>query len=111
MTAAQAYEELRTRGVKLARVSFSGGNDEGGADSVVLVRDFPGGEMTEEIPYQWDNENSLEGYLHELPSQEYGSFAGDFYVEGVIVVDPIVRKTTWEVQESQSILVPRRWEQ
>lgn len=112
------FAELRKRGITKVVVSFSGGNDEGGADGVVghtadgteVVFDEPG------VYTNWQDqgkylvgwgENARPATEEELKQQqlldvleapiyaEYGSFAGDFSVYGTL---------TWDVEAGTVIM-------
>jgi hypothetical protein len=100
LTKAEVFEELRRRGAGLAIVEFSGGGDEGGADSVRLYREATAEAIDcdkplEELPTypNWqqgpvhDVENALIAALVDPMENEYGSFAGDFHVQGTIAWD------------------------
>lgn len=96
----RVFEALRRLGVERAEIEFSGGNDEGGVSEVRFCRS---GEEAEEVaPHgDYDHEKGRwvrrDGYpqalidgLAEPVYRQYGTFAGDYYVEGTI---------TWEVGE------------
>jgi hypothetical protein len=108
--------EIVARGATRAVVHFSGGNDEGGADSIYL---YNGDEKVAELePYGYDSEevwddekkqfvpnpdykeDRLCDWLADIPSDRYGNFAGEFYVSGVITIDTITDKIAWSVDES-----------
>ena len=119
----EVFERLRERGAARAVVEFSGGNDAGGADSVVLydsagetigeVNDGPPGSRWDpelgrfvEVPITPDQRlavglaEALEGPVYE----EYGSFAGDFSVGGRVTWD--AEKGTVTVSGEESEYVP-----
>ncbi|HEX3509831.1 MAG TPA: hypothetical protein VHT27_01905 [Solirubrobacteraceae bacterium] len=91
ITREQAFTRLRALGADQAVVEFSGGNDEGGADSIVLRR---AGETLRELP-SWPeppanctpSEAQLIDALAAPVYEVYGTFAGDFDVTGEVIWD------------------------
>jgi len=103
-------KELRRRGVAQAVVNFSGGNDQGGIDSIDLYD--AAGEKLDAPEEMYDSEydpeqkryverpltpeqkagNELINGLGEPVYARYGSFAGEFSVWG---------KVTWDVATGQ----------
>jgi hypothetical protein len=103
-----ALQALRAAGFVSAVVRYSGGHDEGGADGITVTR---GDGTTEELretyhyPQRWDDEarvyvnvpdlrtaeekatNTLYAALCQPVYDEWGSFAGEFYVNGSIEYD------------------------
>lgn len=75
---------LRSAGVAEAEVEFSGGNDEGGVDSITLI-DSNGN--SKEIDF-WSNtvesERELVEQLCAPVYNQYFSFAGEFHVNGTV---------------------------
>jgi hypothetical protein len=61
---------------------FSGGNDEGGYDSILLYTE--GGVEIGGVNTEWDSplSRAMDGYL-----SQWGSFAGEFSVDGTVEVD------------------------
>lgn len=100
----RALSMLKATGATSALVTFSGGNDEGGVDSIELI--FSPTERRE-IEYtderMWDPVQKRDVAYQVTPDQKtinalwdllsapvydrYGSFAGEFYVSGQIVYD------------------------
>jgi hypothetical protein len=110
-TQAEAFDELRRREVAKAIVDFSGGNDEGGVDSIVLLDKDENevGTVSElwihdrELTDDEFNEDQLARALAGPVYAEYGGFAGDFSAAGTVtwsVADRDVvmrgRHTTWQ---------------
>jgi hypothetical protein len=102
MTRAQVFAELRTRGADTAVVMFSGGNDEGGPDSITLYRADE--QMRTLSTYQCDADTTsaeadvpLADALSDPVFEAYGTFAGDFDVTGEVI---------WEV-ESETVQMIR----
>jgi len=102
---ALVFREMATRKVVRAEVEYSGGNDEGGADTIRLFHED--GHKEELEPY--DNTDVLIDQLSELPGLEYGSFAGDFSVSGTFVVDLATRSIKMDGQESSYEPVSREF--
>lgn len=116
---------LRELGAVRAVAAFSGGNDQGGIDSLILTL-ADGGERQIEFQYdrQWvydgtswqtrmvalTPEQLANNALWELMDQpidgRYGSFAGNYSVEGEVVADveegTVVIKGEEEVREYES---------
>lgn len=104
MTQEQVFAELRKQGVTRVEVQFSGGNDEGGADSITLFQgdkevgelvDVSGGGRWDPELRQWVEkvltpEDELAKALAGPVYDRYGSFSGEFNVEGVV---------TWDVEK------------
>jgi hypothetical protein len=89
MTREETFNELVRCNVVKVEIEFSGGNDEGGADSVELIN--PAGAKTQ-LRYEYGaNDNSLYEALCG-PLDRWGSFAGEFYVNGTITWDVPIRK-------------------
>lgn len=100
----EVFELLDQLGAVRAEASFSGGNDEGGVDQITLtMRDgtksvLPGyvyesmAGMHPNDPREPQRFNPMQKRLIELMNEpvnaRYGSFAGEFYVNGVVVADP-----------------------
>lgn len=108
------FAELRKRNITQVKVHFSGGNDEGGADShVATLADGTKVELGRVTVYQdWrtkqhfayeaggqrpatDDEMAEQRLLDGLEQpiyDEYGSFAGEFSVDGIV---------TWNVKDEK----------
>lgn len=129
----EVFEALRERGASGALVEFSGGNDEGDADRIVLldgdaeiaevsehyenfVRDENGRIVYEADPdsgYQQAKRRPLteaqqaEGDLAEALAapvyDEYGGFSGGFSVAGSVRWDVASRRVTMTGDESQFV--------
>jgi len=92
MTRSEVFRELASRGVDRAVVEFSGGNDEGGPDSIILyvgeeevstLSTWPTGTRTAED----DAEDRLADALGDPVYEVYHTFAGDFDVTGEVIWD------------------------
>lgn len=94
----EAMVLLAERGAKAASVHFSGGNDEGGVDDVILTFADDTTERVTETYEGWgDNkkvltptqqaDNALCEALGAPVYEKYYSFAGEFYVNGTVEYD------------------------
>jgi hypothetical protein len=102
MTRPEVFAELGSRGANRAVVMFSGGNDEGGPDSITLYRADEEMRTLSTWPCEEDTASAeVDGPLADALSdpvfQEYGTFAGDFDVTGEVI---------WEV-ESETVQMIR----
>jgi hypothetical protein len=112
MSRSNVFAEILTRGAVKAVVYFSGGHDEGGCDSIVLV-DADDKKVIELDPYpeyaknpscgcyqcsdskDWNVKHAvldqrLTAFVIGLKGpvdDQYGTFAGEFYVTGTVVWD------------------------
>lgn len=116
MTKQQVFAALAFRGVNRAVVQFSGGNDEGGPDSVTLLTGeeargtlptWPTGrESTAAEKADLDLADALSGPVFEA----YGTFAGDFDVTGEVIWDAetetvqMIRDERSEYEHSEAYL-------
>lgn len=122
MDNAEVFEKLRKMGAARAVVEFSGGNDEGGADGIVLYD--AGGEAIGELDdvppgTRWDPEENRFVEVTATPERraevdlaetleapvyaEFGSFAGDFSVGGRVTWDAQKGTVTMSGEESQYV--------
>jgi hypothetical protein len=86
------FAELERDGVRQAVVSFSGGNDEGGADEITFLRG--GGEpATNELMWTDGREDFAEALSAPIYDQ-IGTFAGAFIVHGTVTWDVPARSIT-----------------
>lgn len=123
LTREQAFAELRRRNITKVTVHFSGGNDEGGAESIVAVS-ADGAEtdllVNPEVYQDWDTKKWVVGYgdnarpatEDEIASKQlaetleapvyhaYGGFAGDFSVSGTVTWDVATGKVVMAKRES-----------
>ena len=105
MTRAEVFERLQELGAVTAVVPFHGGYDEGfiegitlkGAEgnAIAVIQDYYG--SAEEQPFE--GADHLAEALSEPIYEEYGSFAGDFEVEGRVIWD--VSKGTVSMEGSE----------
>lgn len=129
----RALQELRNKGVVKVEINFSGGNDEGGAESVRAF-DTEGNEVelgeanaykdyrTEKwTVYEYDRKTgsriqrdatqdeivlaSVREVLESPIYDRYGSFAGEFYVDGTLTWDVLAGTNKMRGQEEL-----RHWE-
>ncbi len=89
MSRTEVFAALASLGADVAVVLFSGGNDEGGPDSITLYR---GEEELYALPTWHGGGELVAGADPELPDalsepvfDAYGSFAGDFDVCGEVI--------------------------
>lgn len=116
---------LRKRNAVKANAHYSGGNDEGGVDEIVLVLKDGTTETIHPQYAKWDREtgkqipltreeeaiNDLFELLASPVYNEYGSFAGDFHCHGVVVydVEENTVKMTDNYGENVYRVVDRSW--
>ena len=87
---AGAFAALQRLGADRAVVEFSGGNDEGGPDTITL---FKGEETLRTLPTWWQAGDAdeelvpLSDTLSDPVFEVYGTFAGDFDVTGEVLWD------------------------
>lgn len=130
----RALQELRNKGVVKVEIAFSGGNDEGGAESFHAY-DTEGNEVTigeanaykdyrseKWTVYEYDRQTggriqrdatpdeivlaSIREVLEEPIYDRYGSFAGEFYVDGTLTWDVLAGTNKMRGQEEL-----RHWEE
>jgi hypothetical protein len=106
MTRNEVFAELSSRGADRAVVEFSGGNDEGGPDSITL---FVGEEEFSSLS-AWPTgarsaeeqaEDRLADGLSALVFEAYGTFAGDFDVTGEVIWD-VESKTVQMIRDERA---------
>lgn len=108
----ETFNLMRACGITKAVVEFSGGNDEGGPDGIEVWRE--GANEPSDLPVYYarrEQEGSREEQLADLLVRpvysEYGSFAGEFYVDGQVIWDLEARTVKMtgseEVPQSQSL--------
>ncbi len=116
MTRKQVFAALVSRGASRAVVQFSGGNDEGGPDSITLftreealgtLPTWPSGrESTAAEKADLELADALSAPVFE----EYGTFAGDFDVTGEVIWDAgtqtvqMIRDERSEYEHSEAYL-------
>jgi hypothetical protein len=87
---AGAFRALARLQADRAVVEFSGGNDEGGPDTITL---FKGEKVLRTLPAWWQAGDpdqhlvALSDALSDPVFEAYGTFAGDFDVTGEVVWD------------------------
>jgi hypothetical protein len=87
-----------------AVVEFSGGNDEGGPDSIAV---FKGDQTVRTLPTWWQPGDADEhlGVLSDALSapvfEIYGTFAGDFEVSGEVIWD-VHTRTVQMIRDERS---------
>lgn len=101
---AAAFAALTRLGADRAVVEFSGGNDEGGPDTITL---FSGERTLRTLPAWWQAGDADE---HLVPLSDalsgpvfeaYGTFAGDFDVTGEVIWD-VSAKTIQMIRDERS---------
>ena len=113
----ETFNLMRACGITKAIVEFSGGNDEGGPDGICVVRQ--GAIEESDLPLYYmrqgdtpSREEELADLLARPVYAEYGSFAGEFYVDGRVVWDlekRTVRMTGAEQVSVSEELPGREW--
>lgn len=106
----RALNALKDMGIVKCVMDFSGGNDEGAINSAVVTRTDGTEESNppflerEFLRRTWDADTQTWGYADDVTEEQkahnelaelfeapvydaYGSFAGDFYVEGTLTYD------------------------
>lgn len=108
--------DLITNGIRRVHVSFSGGNDEGGADNIALIYDedeLVTTDIGSALYSKEDPAHEISNALAEPVYDEYGSFAGDFHVNGIVVWDVAKRTITmdgsFETTNSESVEKTLHW--
>ena len=121
---------LTKRGVSKATVYFSGGNDEGSIDSIEYVM-LDGSEPPKivgaaisyiynadskkweedwsKVPDEQRDDTELINALEAIVDDRYGTFAGDFYVNGEVVYD--VAAGTVHMNGAESVEVADSFEE
>lgn len=112
MIKARVWQLLAARGATKAVVEFSGGNDEGGTDSITLITPLadPNLEPATIGLVIWyggyngieptNEDQELSGLLQGPIDDEYGSFGGDFHVDGTLTWDRIAGTVKMEKTET-----------
>lgn len=94
MNKREVFAELARRGATRAEVRFSGGNDEGGADSIVL---YNGETEVGDIVLSYAGPGDPFAEILQQPIDDHwGGFAGDYSVSGTL---------TWDVTNETASLV------
>jgi hypothetical protein len=124
MTKQEAMGKLRERGATRAVVEFSGGNDQGGADRICLYNgEEEICEIQEHYPHYHFDQEKKEWIKVPLPEDEYaeaelcealtrpvyqtyGTFAGDFDVDGKVVWDVESDEVWMKGEESTTVYEP-----
>lgn len=103
----EVFRQIRARGGVLAKVQFSGGNDEGGADDIV-IEDEHGTRVADIAPYAYDNspDQELADALMEPMEAEYGGFATEGGVSGTYTWDARTGKVTLSAQHEEWVDQP-----
>jgi len=109
MNRTEAFNILEERKITSVVVCYTGGNDEGGVDEIILNHEDGSESKMEEWydspqyntttkKYEYNNtptkDEQLSEFLCSPVYDSYGSFAGDFYVNGEIHWDVKTRKGT-----------------
>lgn len=107
----KAFAQIRELGGVKAVIQFSGGGDEGGADSgEVLTADghplkwdykYASGHYDSRGNYVPDESDPISALADSILDDKFGSFAGDFYVHGEIVIDAVAKTVKMTGEESQ----------
>lgn len=83
------WQTMEEGGVVRVEIKFSGGNDEGSCDSITVT--YGDGSIKDFTDYAYGRGDSFEERLVDLMLMpmydKYGSFAGEFYVDGMLVWD------------------------
>lgn len=107
----EVKNEILKRGATAAVVTFSGGNDEGGPDSMLLVKPDPDDATKSVVVTEletWDDEagdysdDVIVRYLEGIVNNRY-SFNGEGYIHGKAKVDAIKGETSWAVDREEPV--------
>ncbi len=108
MTRAQVFEELASRGADRAVLEFSGGNDEGGPDTITLYKGegrvgglSPSAYAGVDSTAAQKAEAELVAWLSQPIYDQYGGFDGDFDVYGELIWD-VAKRSVEIVGEERS---------
>lgn len=113
------FAALAKKGVNRVEVEYNGGNDEGGVDQIVFfdkddkkigeMQEYYGGHSVwDEATKSYkpaappDEEQRLSQALCAPVYDKYGSFAGEFYVNGTLTWDVAKRKVNMRGTEEVS---------
>lgn len=100
-TRQKGWEAMAALGVIRATVEFSGGNDEGYCENIVLFYGNGTSEMVSEYPKHEDERKADLVDLLTIPVYDrYGGFAGDFSVHGELTWDYAIKDVRMSGQES-----------
>jgi hypothetical protein len=100
----RVFALMEKLGIVRIEVTFSGGNDSGGVDSTVAHM-ADGTEKALPESHYWakeeemDDEQALGHLVGEPVHDEWGSFAGDFYVSGTLSFDMAARRVFAKYEE------------
>jgi hypothetical protein len=98
------FAALKRLGADRAVVQFSGGNDEGGPDSITLLT---GENVLRTLPTWWQGGEedaqliALSDALSAPVFEAYGTFAGDFEVSGEVIWD-VAGRTVQMIRDERS---------
>ena len=99
-----AFAALERLDADRAVVEFSGGNDEGGPDTITF---FKGDQTVRTLPPWWQAGDAdehlvpLSDALSDPVFEAYGTFAGDFDVTGEVIWD-VPAKTVQMIRDERS---------
>lgn len=100
---ASIFETLRSLNADYAEVDYSGGNDEGGVDDIVIYRHIEGADGEERLKLELPHEESrLDHDFNELLSLDFGTWAGEFEAWGTVYAD-LRQNKVWR-SGSQSVM-------
>lgn len=118
MTREEVFSILAEQGVKSVIVRYSGGNDSGGVECITLhytdgsqkslkeywqQTEYVIGKGWKPIGPEPKPEEALSKALAAPVYARWGSFAGEFYVDGTILWDTVARTVTFEEQQQQQV--------
>lgn len=107
------FSELIAKGYNNANIYFSGGGDEGGAESITLTK-LNGDKVDVSVWSASDSEDQSglsSNVISELQQpiyDKYHAFAGEFYVWGNLIWDVANHKVYFEGSEENRITEPFR---
>jgi hypothetical protein len=113
MNKANVFQHLRNLNIHRVDVDFSGGGDEGGPEAISITT--LDGKTHQISPYSYTKEISQENIITNADVieslsgpiyEKYGTFAGEFYVNGTLVWDVGARNVYMQGQESNTVYEP-----
>lgn len=112
------WAAMDVEGVLYAKLEYSGGNDSGSTDAIQCYtkktkhklhkldgssgyeHQVSGGYLRNEDAYEPDPGSILFDLLDRIPSEKYGSYAGEYTCHGVIIIDRQEQTVTLSGYES-----------
>lgn len=110
MNKQEVYTKLQELKIGKVEVEFSGGGDEGGVDSISLIKDDDPDQIINVNLWGSKEDNPLDADLVEALSNPvydaYGTFAGEFSVYGTLIWNAVEMKCYMKGSETVSTYEP-----